>query len=197
MGLLVPALAEEHGRLPRRRGGELWGALPAGKPPPRQRVCAPLPVEHPDASVGSFAAGEQRAFLADEVTGIIKEVQASEGCFAGRYGRPTTREGGSSVSSFCAHNSPHPRGSVTCIIMQKNGAGLHTASSCFWDNSSDGRCSDFRYHSITCAPRGLSGCVPRTCSSCCHVLVPLPGSAMYRYDSKTMYTIVHVYGLQI
>ena len=24
---------------------------------------------------------------------------------------------------------------VTCIIMQKNGAGLHTASSCFWDNS--------------------------------------------------------------
>lgn len=23
--------------------------------------------------------------------------------------------------------------------MQKNGAGLHTASSCFWDNSSDGK----------------------------------------------------------
>lgn len=22
--------------------------------------------------------------------------------------------------------------------MQKNGAGLHTASSCYWDNSSDG-----------------------------------------------------------
>ncbi|KAF1497782.1 Dynein light chain Tctex-type 1, partial [Eudyptula minor novaehollandiae] len=28
---------------------------------------------------------------------------------------------------------------VTCVIMQKNGAGLHTASSCFWDNSSDGK----------------------------------------------------------
>uniref|UniRef100_G1KD68 Dynein light chain Tctex-type 1 n=1 Tax=Anolis carolinensis TaxID=28377 RepID=G1KD68_ANOCA len=27
---------------------------------------------------------------------------------------------------------------VTCVIMQKNGAGLHTASSCFWDNSADG-----------------------------------------------------------
>lgn len=27
---------------------------------------------------------------------------------------------------------------VTCVIMQKNGAGLHTASSCFWDNSTDG-----------------------------------------------------------
>jgi len=23
--------------------------------------------------------------------------------------------------------------------MQKNGAGLHTANSCFWDNSSDGK----------------------------------------------------------
>ena len=28
---------------------------------------------------------------------------------------------------------------VTCVIMQKNGAGLHTASSCFWDNSTDGK----------------------------------------------------------
>lgn len=29
--------------------------------------------------------------------------------------------------------------SVTCVIMQKNGAGLHTASSCFWDNQTDGK----------------------------------------------------------
>uniref|UniRef100_A0A914VTN3 Dynein light chain Tctex-type 1 n=1 Tax=Plectus sambesii TaxID=2011161 RepID=A0A914VTN3_9BILA len=29
---------------------------------------------------------------------------------------------------------------VTCVIMQKNGAGLHIASSCFWDNSTDGSC---------------------------------------------------------
>lgn len=28
---------------------------------------------------------------------------------------------------------------VNCIIMQKNGAGLQTASSCFWDNSTDGK----------------------------------------------------------
>ncbi|KAJ1506087.1 Dynein light chain Tctex-type [Coelomomyces lativittatus] len=27
---------------------------------------------------------------------------------------------------------------VTCIIMQKNGAGLHCANSCYWDQSSDG-----------------------------------------------------------
>ncbi len=30
---------------------------------------------------------------------------------------------------------------VTCIIMQKNGAGLHTASTCYWDVKTDGSCS--------------------------------------------------------
>ncbi|XP_027140305.1 dynein light chain Tctex-type 1 [Larimichthys crocea] len=30
---------------------------------------------------------------------------------------------------------------VTCIIMQKNGAGLQTASACFWDNNTDGSCA--------------------------------------------------------
>lgn len=27
---------------------------------------------------------------------------------------------------------------VTCLILQKTGAGLHTAASCFWDSSTDG-----------------------------------------------------------
>ena len=30
---------------------------------------------------------------------------------------------------------------VTCIIMQKNGAGLTTTATCFWDQMSDGACS--------------------------------------------------------
>jgi dynein light chain Tctex-type 1 len=30
---------------------------------------------------------------------------------------------------------------VTCMIMQKNGAGLHTASSCYWNNDTDGSCT--------------------------------------------------------
>mmetsp|Transcript_88471 Transcript_88471/g.235354 ORF Transcript_88471/g.235354 Transcript_88471/m.235354 type:complete len:111 (-) Transcript_88471:5000-5332(-) len=30
---------------------------------------------------------------------------------------------------------------VTCVIMQRNGAGLHTACSCFWDSANDGSCS--------------------------------------------------------
>ncbi|KAF3421917.1 hypothetical protein E2986_01462 [Frieseomelitta varia] len=49
---------------------------------------------------------------------------------------------------------------VTCTIMQKNGAGLHTASSCYWDNATDGSCT-------------------------------------VRWENKTMYCIVSVFGLAI
>lgn len=30
---------------------------------------------------------------------------------------------------------------VTAIIMQRTGAGLHTASTCFWDTKTDGSCT--------------------------------------------------------
>lgn len=49
---------------------------------------------------------------------------------------------------------------VTCTIMQKNGAGLHTASSCYWDNVTDGSCT-------------------------------------VRWENKTMYCIVSVFGLAL
>ena len=46
---------------------------------------------------------------------------------------------------FCYYDSacpspsfPHPL-AVTSVVMQKNGAGLHTASSCYWDNTTDGK----------------------------------------------------------
>lgn len=39
---------------------------------------------------------------------------------------------------------------VTCIIMQKNGAGLQTASACFWENSTDGNftCSFWKIYYV-------------------------------------------------
>ncbi|KAJ7559767.1 hypothetical protein O6H91_04G100300 [Diphasiastrum complanatum] len=49
---------------------------------------------------------------------------------------------------------------VTCVIMQKNGAGLVTATSCFWDVSTD-------------------------------------GSRTIRWENKTMYCIVTVFGMAI
>eukprot|EP00064_Thunnus_orientalis_P001628 superscaffoldBa00000112_g1631 len=30
---------------------------------------------------------------------------------------------------------------VNCTIMQKSGAGLHTANSCYWDTTTDGSCT--------------------------------------------------------
>ncbi|XP_059183768.1 dynein light chain Tctex-type 1-like [Centropristis striata] len=30
---------------------------------------------------------------------------------------------------------------VTCAVMQKTGAGLHTANSCYWDTAMDGSCT--------------------------------------------------------
>ncbi|XP_075445662.1 dynein light chain Tctex-type 3-like [Ascaphus truei] len=30
---------------------------------------------------------------------------------------------------------------VTCTVMQKRGAGLHSANSSFWDNTTDGSCT--------------------------------------------------------
>lgn len=44
--------------------------------------------------------------------------------------------------------------------MQKNGAGLHSTSSCYWDNNTDGSCT-------------------------------------VRWENKTMYCIVSVFGLAI
>ncbi|GIZ04122.1 dynein light chain Tctex-type 1 [Caerostris extrusa] len=49
---------------------------------------------------------------------------------------------------------------ATCVIMQKNGAGFHTASSCYWDNTTDGSCT-------------------------------------VRWENKSMYCILSVFGLAI
>merc|ERR1711887_333342 len=49
---------------------------------------------------------------------------------------------------------------ATAIIMQKTGAGLQSASSCYWDNQTDGSCT-------------------------------------VRWENKTMYCIVSVFGLAI
>ncbi|XP_026272285.1 dynein light chain Tctex-type 1-like [Frankliniella occidentalis] len=51
----------------------------------------------------------------------------------------------STIASACIANlnklnKPY-KYTMTCSIMQKNGAGVHSASSCYWDNSNDAVCS--------------------------------------------------------
>ncbi|VDI07611.1 dynein light chain Tctex-type 1 isoform X1 [Mytilus galloprovincialis] len=110
-----------------------------------------------------FQTGEDTAFVVDEVTTIIKE--SIEGAIGGNsYQHNKVNQWTSNVVEQCL-NQLTKLGKpfkyiVTCVIMQKNGAGLHTASSCFWDNSTDGSCT-------------------------------------VRWENKTMYCIVSVFGLTI
>ncbi|XP_025098469.1 dynein light chain Tctex-type 1 [Pomacea canaliculata] len=110
-----------------------------------------------------FQSGEETAFVVDEVTNIIKE--AIEGAIGGNaYQHNKVNQWTSSVVEQCL-NQLTKLGKpfkyiVTCVIMQKNGAGLHTASSCYWDNATDGSCT-------------------------------------VRWENKTMYCIVSVFGLAI
>ncbi|KAI8896788.1 Tctex-1 [Globomyces pollinis-pini] len=106
---------------------------------------------------------EERSFVVDEVNNIIKESIESTIQNApyhhNKVGQWNSNVVEQTLKKLTGLNKPF-KYIVTCTIMQKNGAGLHSASSCYWDNSSD-------------------------------------GSTTYKYDSKTMYIIVNVFGLAI
>ncbi|XP_048841862.1 dynein light chain Tctex-type 1 [Brienomyrus brachyistius] len=110
-----------------------------------------------------FQSGEETAFVVDEVSAIIKE--SVEGAIGGnayqhsRVNQWTTNVVEQCLSQLTKLGKPF-KYIVTCIIMQKNGAGLQTASSCFWDNTTDGSCT-------------------------------------VRWENKSMYCIVSVFGLAI
>uniref|UniRef100_G1NJP7 Dynein light chain Tctex-type 1 n=2 Tax=Galliformes TaxID=8976 RepID=G1NJP7_MELGA len=89
--------------------------------------------------------GQKRtSFVVDEVSNIIKEaIESAIGGNAYQHSKVnqwTTSVVEQSLSQLTKLGKPF-KYIVTCVIMQKNGAGLHTASSCFWDNSSDGTCT--------------------------------------------------------
>ncbi|KAJ8009562.1 hypothetical protein DPEC_G00090170 [Dallia pectoralis] len=91
-----------------------------------------------------FQNGEETAFVVEEVSTIIKE--SVEGAMGGNaYQHSRVNQWTSNVVEQCLSQlgklgKPF-KYIVTCIIMQKNGAGLQTASSCFWDNTTDGSCT--------------------------------------------------------
>lgn len=106
---------------------------------------------------------EETQFVVDEVSNIIKEsIEATIG--GNSYAHAKVSQWTNSVVESCLASLTKLQKPfkyiVTCVIMQKNGAGLHTASSCFWDNATDGSCT-------------------------------------VRWENKTMYCIVSVFGLAI
>ena len=102
------------------------------------------------SSVTSTVAGLRRiderralqiAFAADEVSNIIKEsvdtVLQSEQYNVDKVGQWTNNCMECCLKRLTALAKPY-KYVVTCLIMQKTGAGLHSAASCFWDNATDG-----------------------------------------------------------
>jgi dynein light chain Tctex-type 1 len=84
---------------------------------------------------------EESAFVVEDVQNIIKEsIEAVlEGCTYQSIKVPqwTNNVVEQCMKRLIALNKPF-KYVVTCLIMQKNGAGLVTASSCYWDTLSDG-----------------------------------------------------------
>ncbi|XP_032881289.1 dynein light chain Tctex-type 1 [Amblyraja radiata] len=110
-----------------------------------------------------YQTGEETIFIVDEISGIIKEsIETAIGGNAyqpNRVNQWTTNVVELCLSQLTKLGKPF-KYIVTSVIMQKNGAGLHTASSCYWDNNADGSCT-------------------------------------VRWENKTMYCIVSVFGLGI
>ncbi|XP_029945908.1 dynein light chain Tctex-type 1 isoform X2 [Salarias fasciatus] len=80
-----------------------------------------------------FQGEEETAFVVEDVRDIIKEsIEATIG--GNSYQQSRVNQWSSSVVEQCLSQLMH------CVIMQKTGAGLQTAASCFWDNTTDGSC---------------------------------------------------------
>ncbi|XP_024538374.1 dynein light chain Tctex-type 1, partial [Selaginella moellendorffii] len=122
----------------------------------------------------------QPRFLPDEINGIIKDaLDQSLGSNQFRHDKVT--DWTTSVCEVCLNNlvkldKPF-KYAVTCLIMQKNGAGMVTATSCFWDTAADGRHIPRIFPELNTPVR--------------------TGSKTIRWENKTMYCIVTVFGLQI
>ncbi|ELV12225.1 Dynein light chain Tctex-type 1 [Tupaia chinensis] len=91
-----------------------------------------------------YQAAEETAFVVDEVSNIVKEgIERAIGGNAYQHSEVnqwTTNVVEQTLSQLTKLGKPFEY-VVICVIMQKNGAGLHTASSCFWDSSADGSCT--------------------------------------------------------
>ncbi|XP_035473748.1 dynein light chain Tctex-type 1 [Scophthalmus maximus] len=91
-----------------------------------------------------YQTDEDTGFVVEEVSKIIKEsVEATIGANAYQHSR--VNQWSTSIVEQCLSQlsklgKPF-KYILTCIIMQKNGAGLQTTSACFWDNSTDGSCA--------------------------------------------------------
>uniref|UniRef100_UPI00398EBB62 dynein light chain Tctex-type 1-like n=1 Tax=Pristiophorus japonicus TaxID=55135 RepID=UPI00398EBB62 len=89
-----------------------------------------------------YQSGKETALIVAEIIGIIKE--SIEDTNGGNAYQPSRVNQWTSVVELCLSRLTKldkPFKYMTSVIMLKNGAGLHRASSCFWDNNADGSCT--------------------------------------------------------
>ncbi|XP_017769173.1 PREDICTED: dynein light chain Tctex-type-like [Nicrophorus vespilloides] len=118
--------------------------------------------EHPCQNFEKMDDDENQ-FVVEDVSKIINDtIEATIG--GNTYQQDRVNQWSAAVSEQCLSALSKLKKAfkyvVTCSIMQKSGAGLHTASSCYWDSATDGTCT-------------------------------------VRWENKTMYCIVSVFGLAI
>ncbi|XP_074038729.1 dynein light chain Tctex-type isoform X2 [Leptinotarsa decemlineata] len=106
---------------------------------------------------------DENQFIVDDVSKIVKDT--IETVLSGTsYQQEKVNQWSATVSEQCLSALSKMKKQfkyvVTCSIMQKTGAGLHTASSCYWDSATDGTCT-------------------------------------VRWENKSMYCVVTVFGLAI
>ncbi|XP_035231049.1 dynein light chain Tctex-type 1-like [Stegodyphus dumicola] len=85
------------------------------------------------------------SFPADDVTDIIKTVITEVIPKTESYMADMVDEWASTIDekvlwNLSKLNMPF-KYITTCTIMQKNGAGIQSSASCYWDNTSDGSCT--------------------------------------------------------
>nr|XP_006211909.1 dynein light chain Tctex-type 3 [Vicugna pacos] len=104
----------------------------------------PPPFSVPKAGAASPPSEAQVGFNADEAHNIVKE--CIDGVLGGEdYNQNNINQWTASiVEQSLAHLVKLGKAYkyiVTCAVVQRSAYGFHTASSCFWDTTSDGTCT--------------------------------------------------------
>ncbi|XP_037552642.1 dynein light chain Tctex-type 1 [Nematolebias whitei] len=91
-----------------------------------------------------FQNGNESSFNSDEADNIVKEcienVVGKEDYSQNQVNKWTSSIVERCISQLVKLGKPF-KYIVTCAVMQKTGAGLHTANSCYWDTALDGSCT--------------------------------------------------------
>ncbi|KAJ8252748.1 hypothetical protein GJAV_G00205130 [Gymnothorax javanicus] len=91
-----------------------------------------------------YHSGDEVSFSPDEASNLVKEcIESIIGGLdynQGKVGQWTASIVEQSLTHLVKQGKPF-KYIVSCAVMQKSGAGLHTACSCYWDTSTDGSCT--------------------------------------------------------